>query len=567
METVKEPQMNFLTGAWRFIYSKTTRTHFIFAAAVAAVPAVTDVLVCWISGKNVANIGSSFLIRSFLWGFLASYAGKAWQLFFIFSAAVMELVWLNFIIFFGSPITSGDMMNIFRESADVFDLTYLRHVWFVFAVVLTTYGALAFFAWKAAAFRRPLSRIQGGGILCLIMALMPVLHAHQGEPLNHFRSSVTKASLYNAGLTFSYFFGKYLPDGITPSEIQYLPYSVHRTAPKSKNILLVFGESLASDHFPMFGYNRQTFPDLSKRMEREKTWRTAQGMSGGIGTATSTLWFFNGVREPANVAEFKRKTMTLFKLAKEAGYNTYYLSAQEGLLTMFIGTNWIDTMATKETEMLLFSRYKDEGLVKLMRNIDFSKGKNFVVVHMRSPHMPYEERYAGREAEFEKFKPTVNASNRYEYSINAYDNALLFTDHALNKIISVFDKKTNTADSTVYITSDHGQLHNYLGKYWGHNNMILEQAKVPFFVRTSRDLTLPPTVSHYEITKIIADDLGYVLDNPNEENGTFFLHGNNTDFAYPFIKYKIGKDGSVSKCFEENTADIKNADELKKCSP
>lgn len=120
--------MNFLTGAWRFIYSKTTRTHFIFAAAVVAVPAVTDVLVCWISGKNVANIGSSFLIRSFLWGFLASYAGKAWQLFFIFSAAVMELVWLNFIIFFGSPITSGDMMNIFRESADVFDLTYLRHV-------------------------------------------------------------------------------------------------------------------------------------------------------------------------------------------------------------------------------------------------------------------------------------------------------------------------------------------------------------------------------------------------------------------------------------------------------
>ena len=84
--------MNFLTGAWRFIYSKTTHTHFIFAAAVAAVPAVTDVLVCWISGKNVANIGSSFLIRSFLWGFLASYAGKAWQLFFIFYAVVKELV-------------------------------------------------------------------------------------------------------------------------------------------------------------------------------------------------------------------------------------------------------------------------------------------------------------------------------------------------------------------------------------------------------------------------------------------------------------------------------------------
>lgn len=49
------------------------------------------------------------------------------------------------------------MMNIFRESADVFDLTYLRHVWFVFAVVLTTYGALAFLHGKpllsAAPFR------------------------------------------------------------------------------------------------------------------------------------------------------------------------------------------------------------------------------------------------------------------------------------------------------------------------------------------------------------------------------------------------------------------------------
>ena len=338
---------------------------------------------------------------------------------------------------------------------------------------------------------------------------------------------------------------------------------MRRSTSKSDNILLIFGESLASSHLPMFGYERQTFPFLSERMKNDKGWRFAQGMSGGIGTAISTLWFFNGVREPANAAEFKRKTMTLFKLAKEAGYNTYYLSAQEGRLTTFIGTNWIDKMATKETELLLFSRYKDEGLVKLLRDIDFSKGKNFIVLHLRSPHLPYEERYKGREAEFEKFKPTIDAPNRYEYSINTYDNALLFTDYTINKIIKAFDRHVAVASSTVYITSDHGQLHNYLGKYWGHNNLILEQAKVPFFVRTTRDFVLPPTISHYQIAKIIADDLGYVLDNPNEENETYFLHGNNTDFAYPFIKYKIGKDGSVSKCFEANTADVKNADELK----
>lgn len=142
-------------------------------------------------------------------------------------------------------------------------------------------------------------------MLCLIMALMPAFQAYQGKSLNYYRASVTKASLYNAGLIFSYFFGKYLPDGSALSKIEYQPYSVRRTASKSKNILLIFGESMASDHFPMFGYDRQTFPNLSKRMEREKAWKTAQGMSGGIGTATSTLWFFNGVREPANTAEIK----------------------------------------------------------------------------------------------------------------------------------------------------------------------------------------------------------------------------------------------------------------------
>jgi glucan phosphoethanolaminetransferase (alkaline phosphatase superfamily) len=306
----------------------------------------------------------------------------------------------------------------------------------------------------------------------------------------------------------------------------------------------------------IYGYERETFPRLSRKLAEDDGFMTAMGESGGIATATSTLLFFNGVREPANAQELAKGTANLFKLAKERGFETYYYSNQESRLTMGLQSKYIDHLETNDANPVFFARYKDEGLVKMLEEIDFSKGKHFVVLHMRSPHSPYENRYKGREAEFEKFVPAETADNRFDYTVNTYDNALLYTDMVLDKMVTLYLEKTENTKSSLYMTADHGQLFNFQG-HWGHNNLLLEQGRVPFFAKMNhRPDDFPETISHYEIGKLIARDIGAEIINPNETDRIMFLHGNNIDFPYDFITYKILSDGQLEKINIKNTLEL-----------
>ena len=64
---------------------------------------------------------------------------------------------------------------------------------------------------------------------------------------------------------------------------------------------------------------------------------------------------------------------------------------------------------------------------------------------------------------------------------------------------------------------------------------------------------LPETVSHYEIGKIILNDLGVELVNPNEKARQYYLHGNNIDYPYDYIKYNISDDGNAVPLSTGNT--------------
>ena len=80
---------------------------------------------------------------------------------------------------------------------------------------------------------------------------------------------------------------------------------------------------------------------------------------------------------------------------------------------------------------------------------------------------------------------------------------------------------------------------------WGHNNLVLEQAKVPFFVKSFEIKDLPSVISHYQIGKLILTQIGFEFKNKNENNNTYYLHGNNIDFPYDFIEYRIENENVI----------------------
>ncbi len=524
--------------------------NFLFVLSFLAAVFIPDFVIAKFC-KIPIHIEWLFFFGILGFSLLLSYTNRIVFLAFLTVIFIMQVIQLHFVVYFGEAINAENIMNIVREYNDIFDLAYLKQVWFVLPLLLICY-ALPIWIFL----QKKLCKIRMIWIILFYLAAHKPYRAYtESKGIWYFQPSITRPTLKNSISTFSYFFFQYYPKGYSRTNIEYQPYSVKKKISQTENILLVFGESLYANHLPMYGYGRNTFPKMKRRMADNLNYKKSLAVSSGIATATSTLLFFNVIREPANIGEIKSQTANLFKLAKEAGFNTYYFSNQESRLTMGIGTKYIDEIVANDTNPVLFARYKDEGLIELLKEVDFSKGKNFIVLHMRSPHLPYENRYKGREEEFEKFKPAAESRDRYEYSVNTYDNALLYTDYVIDKMIETFKLKAYESKNSIYVTADHGQLFNYQG-LWGHNNLLIEQGKVPLFVEKNTKNILPPVISHYQIGKLIAEDLGFVIENPNEENNSYYLHGNNIDFPYDFIKYEINPEGKISELFKENTGNI-----------
>ncbi len=53
----------------------------------------------------------------------------------------------------------------------------------------------------------------------------------------------------------------------------------------------------------------------------------------------------------------------------------------------------------------------------------------------------------------------------------------------------------------------------------------------------------------------IMKEIGWNLQNPNEKDGIYYLHGNNIDFPYDFIEYKI-KNDNIYEIKKENTGNL-----------
>ena len=525
-----------------------TGNLWITLAFIAAcfVPDLVLKLACGLPIK----IEMLFFLGVILFGFLLSLTNKIVFFFFTVLIFIMQTIQLNFMAYFGSPIDPANIMNIFRETREIFDVSYLKETWFVMPTLLACFGVLVYSFLKTKPIKLPLVWL----VLFYLASHKPYRAYTQTKGIWYFQPALTRPSLKNSISTFSYFTFQYWPKGYENVSVEYEPYSLKEKTSDVQNILLIWGESLYAGHLSMYGYERQTFPNMSEIL-KESGWRQALGLSGGIATATSTLLFFNTAREPANGQVLKNHVADLFAAAKTKGFHTYYLSNQESRLTMGMKTALIDELTTNDMNPIYFAKNKDEGLTKLLQEKGLKGEKNFVVLHMRSPHSPYENRYKGREAEFEKWTPAASSKDRFEYETNTYDNALLYTDLVIANMVRTFEKLAAGSNYSIFITADHGQLFDYNGM-WGHNNLTLEQAHVPVFVKNSNIEDLPEIVPHYELGKLILNDIGFELDNPNEKDGIYYLHGNNVDFPYDFLEYQV-KGSKIIELKKENTGNLK----------
>ena len=229
-------------------------------------------------------------------------------------------------------------------------------------------------------------------------------------------------------------------------------------------IVLVVGEAARADHFSLNGYPRETNPLLKK----EDIINFPDMYSCGTSTALSLPCMFSIFDRKDYSDKKANSTENLLDVLSHAGINILWRDNNSDSKAVALRVPYEDYQ-NPQLNPICDIECRDEGMLEgLQEYIDKQKnGDILIVLHQMGNHGPaYYKRYP---ANFEKFTP-VCRTNQIEKCtkdeiINAYDNAILYTDYFLSKVINLLKQNSNRFETAMVYLSDHGESLGENGLY------------------------------------------------------------------------------------------------------
>lgn len=231
-------------------------------------------------------------------------------------------------------------------------------------------------------------------------------------------------------------------------------------------VILVVGEAARADHFSLNGYERETNPLL----KQENIINFSQMYSCGTSTSYSVPCMFSIFpRKKFNNKRGEENENILDVLTHTGFVDILWRDNNSDSKGVALRVPYEDYKRPEKNTICSEGECRDEGmLVGLETYIDHHKGRDILIVlHQMGNHGPaYYKRYP---KEFEKFIPVCKTNQIEECSreeiVNAYDNALLYTDYFLSKVINFLKKYDQTHETAMIYFSDHGESLGKNGVY------------------------------------------------------------------------------------------------------
>ncbi len=243
----------------------------------------------------------------------------------------------------------------------------------------------------------------------------------------------------------------------------------------SNTLVLVLGESTNRQRMSIYGYHRDTTPQLSALNS----------------TLNNELLVFDNVYAPRpytietleqvlSFADEKHPDLylekpTLINLMKQAGYKTYWITNQQTqterntMLTTF--SRQADVQIYLNNNRSQNSAQYDEVVFKPFEKIlNNSEQKKFIVIHLMGTHRAYRYRYPESYNFFNNRmgQPLWIRSRRHTRDYNEYDNAIRYNDYVVSTLIQKFEDSNSNGFLTYF--ADHGEevydnpLHLFAGR-------------------------------------------------------------------------------------------------------
>lgn len=226
-------------------------------------------------------------------------------------------------------------------------------------------------------------------------------------------------------------------------------------------VIMVVGETVRADHWGLNGYKHDTTPLL----RREQIINFPDFWACDTSTARSVPCMFSHLgRAGFDVVSAQASDNALDVLSR-AGVSVLWRDNNSSSKGVADRVTFQDFKTPKTNTMCQDGECRDEGmLVGLQNYIDAQKGDVLIVLHQMGNHGPaYHKRYPKA---FERFTPVCTTSDlgscTSEQISNAYDNAILYTDHFLSKVIALLKQNDARYETAMVYVSDHGES---LGEY------------------------------------------------------------------------------------------------------
>ncbi len=394
---------------------------------------------------------------------LLAFVANRWTVKPLLAALIVATALASFYMqSYGVYLDPSMMRNVLRtdpaEARELLSASLVLHL-LVYALVPLLV------LWRVRVPRRGLARatitraaLVAGAAALAVLSLFAVFQSFSSLMRNHkeVRYLITPANYLWSGASAFAGDARTAAAPRAPIGLDAAPGSSWGTRSKPMFVVLVVGETARAANWGLNGYARQTTPQLAAL----PVVNFADVTGCGTNTEVSLPCMFAPVGRRDYDESRIRSSESLLHVLARAGVGVHWRDNQSGCKGVCDGLPSDIVSPASAPGLCQDGRCLDEGLlVDLDRRLERATGTQLLVLHQLGNHGPsYFRRYPPA---FAKFLPDCRDDDlrrcSVEQIVNAYDNALLYTDHVLASAIAKLGAHADRVDSALVYVSDHGE--------------------------------------------------------------------------------------------------------------
>lgn len=235
-------------------------------------------------------------------------------------------------------------------------------------------------------------------------------------------------------------------------------FNAQMLSAKPQTYVIVVGESLNRNHMSLYGYGRDTTPNLnrlsSEIIKFDNVVSAFAQTSPSLSVSLTEADTVNGLREA--------DAISLLGAMKKAGFKTWWISNQQPLrkpTTAMAALADVEHFISHDFHGVEVNRYDGYLLPSIKKALADNALHKVIFVHLMGSHLQYKNRYPADQALF-KGEEGVQAyvknpsDSELDY-INSYDDSVHYTDSVLGEILTQL--KATKGIAALSFFADHGE--------------------------------------------------------------------------------------------------------------